>query len=34
MSSELLKALALDATNAGTYMGNGEWSAATGAGRS
>ena len=32
MSSELLKALALDATNAGTYMGNGEWSAATGAG--
>src|SRR6218665_3462209 len=32
MSSELLKALALDATNDGTYMGNGEWSTATGAG--
>jgi len=32
MSSDLLKALGLDATNAGTYLGNGEWSTATGAG--
>jgi len=32
MSSELLKALGLDATNAGTYLGNGEWSTATSAG--
>jgi len=32
MSSDLLKALGLDATNAGTYLGNGEWSSATDAG--
>ena len=32
MSSELLKALGLDAINAGTYLGNGEWSTATDAG--
>ena len=32
MSSDLLKALGLDATNAGTYLGNGEWSKATSAG--
>ncbi len=32
MSSELLKALGLDATNAGTYLGNGQWSSATSAG--
>ena len=32
MSSDLLKALGLDATNAGTYLGNGEWSTATDAG--
>ncbi len=32
MSSDLLKALGLDATNAGTYLGNGEWSKATDAG--
>ncbi|WP_312786623.1 L-piperidine-6-carboxylate dehydrogenase [Stenotrophomonas indicatrix] len=30
MSSELLKSLGLDAINAGTYLGNGEWSSATG----
>jgi len=30
MSSELLKSLGLDAINAGTYLGNGEWSNATG----
>ena len=29
MSSELLKSLGLDAINAGTYLGNGEWSSAT-----
>ena len=32
MSADLLKALGLAATNSGTYLGNGEWSAATGAG--
>jgi len=32
MSSDLHKALGLDATNAGTYLGNGEWSSATDAG--
>ncbi|MGV8959079.1 MAG: aldehyde dehydrogenase family protein [Stenotrophomonas sp.] len=32
MSFELLKALGLDASNAGTYLGNGQWSSATGAG--
>ncbi|MBN8797977.1 MAG: aldehyde dehydrogenase family protein, partial [Stenotrophomonas nitritireducens] len=32
MSFEMLKALGLDASNAGTYLGNGEWSTATGAG--
>ncbi len=32
MSFELLKALGLDASDAGTYLGNGEWSTATGAG--
>lgn len=30
MSAKLLKALGLDAINAGTYLGNGEWSTATG----
>ena len=29
MSSELLKSLGLDAINAGTYLGNGEWSSTT-----
>lgn len=32
MSFEMLKALGLEASNAGTYLGNGQWSAATGAG--
>ena len=32
MSFEMLKALGLDASNAGTYLGNGQWSAATDAG--
>lgn len=32
MSADLLKALGLTASNSGTYLGNGEWSAATGAG--
>ncbi|WP_295917431.1 aldehyde dehydrogenase family protein, partial [uncultured Xanthomonas sp.] len=32
MSADLLKALGLAATNSGTYLGNGEWSSATGAG--
>ncbi|MGX9720256.1 L-piperidine-6-carboxylate dehydrogenase [Stenotrophomonas acidaminiphila] len=32
MSFEMLKALGLDASNAGTYLGNGQWSTATGAG--
>ncbi|PPU94875.1 L-piperidine-6-carboxylate dehydrogenase [Xanthomonas albilineans] len=32
MSADLLKALGLAASNAGTYLGNGEWSSATGAG--
>ena len=32
MSADLLKALGLAATNSGTYLGNGEWSAAAGAG--
>ncbi|WP_045727343.1 aldehyde dehydrogenase family protein [Xanthomonas sp. GPE 39] len=31
MSADLLKALGLAASNAGTYLGNGEWSSATGA---
>ena len=32
MSASLLKALGLGATNSGTYLGNGTWSQATGAG--
>ena len=32
MSASLLKALGLGATNSGTYLGNGSWSDATGAG--
>ncbi len=32
MSASLLKALGLGATNSGTYLGNGNWSDATGAG--
>jgi aldehyde dehydrogenase (NAD+) len=32
MSADLLKALGLTASNSGTYLGNGEWSTATGAG--
>ena len=32
MSASLLKALGLGATNSGTYLGNGTWSEATGAG--
>ena len=32
MSFELLESLGLAATNAGTYLGNGQWSTATGAG--
>ncbi|MBN6151142.1 aldehyde dehydrogenase family protein [Xanthomonas sp. AmX2] len=32
MSADLLKALGLTASNSGTYLGQGEWSSATGAG--
>ena len=32
MSADLFKALGLDSTNSGTYLGRGEWSSATGAG--
>jgi aldehyde dehydrogenase (NAD+) len=32
MSAQILKALGLDAVNSGTYLGNGEWAAPSGAG--